>query len=324
MYTELLIKAAQSLDTKWSNPNFSKERNALANGLPYQKDYIANYVSELYENLSIEERRLLMKIGAYEALVEIYDNSQSSGVTRSDINILQKRLVALRAFIEAATRLGLTGKEKEENSSKPNIEVKLPLKTGNLNALNAIDKLKRFFNVLNNKKDDLGAKDSDLTLELLENRDIKVTFGTTLEFAITIMEIWSSLSEKSSKLKRINSSIEELKKEGIPETDLEQVASRGVEIVNSALESAKKEMISIIGEQSKQWDVSFDHLGKFLEGCLSEGYELRMIVNNYREHNIDIFGDEKKSSLFIKATQLAKYDRNRDDALIIGSRPKLN
>lgn len=318
MYIESIVSAANSIQRNWNAKDFMNDRTQFTSGSTSVKTRLSGKIILFYENLTLDERRFLMKINSYEPLVEAYDTAKSTtGITRSDITILEQRLKHLSTFASAARQIGLPSSQSLTEVENPSIEVSFPIETKKSNVLNAIDTMKKFFNVLNRQKEILGKTESDLTLELLENQKIKVTFGTTLEYSLVIIEIWSALTSQSSKLKRINQNIESLRSEGISDSALDAVANEGTEIVNEALSNAKTSLTELDLNTGETWETAFNQLGRFLEACLVEGYSIKLIVPtslmlSYQESDRGLLGE--------RALNLAKYSRDRDDANITGSR----
>ena len=318
MYIETIVSAAHSIERKWSENGFVKDRSQFTTGNAHYKKQLGEKIISFYEGLTLDERRFLIKINSYEPLVEAYDTSKSkTGITRSDITILEGKLKYLATFAASARNIGLPQDNPQSEIDTPSIEVSFPIESKSSNVLNAIDTMKRFFNVLNQQKQILGKTESDLTLELLENKRIKITFGTTLEYSLVIIEIWSALTLQSSKLKRITQNIENLRDEGISDSALEAVANEGTKIVNEALSNAKSSLTNLNLNTGEPWETAFDQLGRFLEACLTEGYILKLILHtslmlSYQKAEHGVLGE--------RALNLAQHSRDRDDANITGSR----
>lgn len=317
MYIENTISAASNIAAKWNEGTFTSQRSKFSQGATQLKTVLSEKIVILYEELSLNERRFLIKINAYKLLVEAYDNAKSSGVTRSDLSILDNKLRQLSNFSTVAQNIGISAATSNADMENPSIEVTFPIESGTSNVLNAIDEIKRFFNVLNNQKKILGNTESDLTLELLENKKVKITFGTSLEYSLVIMEIWSSLSSKSSALKRINENIEGLRQEGISDGVLEAVAKEGADIVNKALDDANANLNELNLHTNDKWETEFYQLGNYLEARRSEGYEMKLILSSTIRMR---FESEEDGLLGERALNLEKYSRDRDDAYILGSR----
>ena len=321
MYIENTIEAANSIQSKWVTGNFQNNRAQFTAGNDSYKATLNAQIISLYENLNLYERRFLIKIKAYETLVEAYDAARSTaGITRNDITILTKRLAHLGSFTKAANQLGIRKLNSIAENETPSIEVSFPIESKKSNVLNAVDTIKRFFNVLNQKKEILGKTESDLTLELLENRRIKITFGTSLEYSLVIVEIWSSLTSQGRTLKRINENIENLRNEGISETALEAVLNEGTEIVKKALDNAKVNLTELEQNDGEEWETSFNQLGKYLEGCLTDGYKIKLILPPKLSSS---YQNKSRGALGERALKLAEYSRDIDDANIAGSKKLL-